>query len=84
MHAMWNAGTEPGRIIEIFTPGDGFENYFRELSELLAADAGRRVDSPLHESTDFADLAKKYGLTYGTPDWFDDVVARYGLTPPSH
>jgi len=28
MHAMWNAGTVPGRIIEVITPG-GFESYFR-------------------------------------------------------
>jgi hypothetical protein len=25
MHAMWNAGSQPGRIIEIITPG-GFED----------------------------------------------------------
>jgi hypothetical protein len=37
----------------------------------------------LHETPEFVDLAKKYGLTYGTPDWTDDVVSRYGLTPPS-
>jgi mannose-6-phosphate isomerase-like protein (cupin superfamily) len=36
MHAMWNAGTVPGRIIEVITPG-GFESYFRELGELLTA-----------------------------------------------
>jgi mannose-6-phosphate isomerase-like protein (cupin superfamily) len=28
MHAMWNAGSEPGRIIEVITPGGGFKNYF--------------------------------------------------------
>jgi quercetin dioxygenase-like cupin family protein len=82
MHAMWNAGTEPGRIIEVITPG-GFENYFRELGELLTsstpADGVR-----LHSTTEFVELATKYGLTYGEPDWLDDVVARYGLTPPTH
>ena len=30
MHAMWNAGSEPGRIIEIIAPG-GFENYFQSV-----------------------------------------------------
>jgi quercetin dioxygenase-like cupin family protein len=85
MHAMWNAGAEPGRIIEVITPGGGFENYFRELSELLESDvASKDAGTPLHQSSEFADLAKKYGLTYGTPDWLDDIVARYGLTPPSH
>ena len=40
MHAMWNAGSEPGRIIEVITPGGGFENYFRELGELLTSSSG--------------------------------------------
>lgn len=81
MHAMWNAGTEPGRIIEVITPGGGFENYFRELSELLSSAV---AGTALHATPEFDALARKYGLTYGTPDWMDDVVTRYGLTPPSH
>ncbi|WP_099039683.1 cupin domain-containing protein [Mycobacterium neglectum] len=80
MHAMWNAGNEPGRIVEVITPGGGFENYFRELSELLLSGTGRN----LHEAPEFVELALKYGLTYGSPDWMDDIVARYGLTPPTH
>src|SRR4051812_14404967 len=79
MHAMWNAGTVPGRIIEVITPG-GFENYFRELGELLTSGTG----PDLHETPEFAALAAKYGLTYGAPEWIDDIVARYGLTPPTH
>jgi quercetin dioxygenase-like cupin family protein len=82
MHAMWNAGTEPGRIVEVITPG-GFESYFRELGELLAS-AGRRAGVDLHATPEFAELATRYGLTYGEPDWLDDVVARYGLTRPTH
>ncbi|GAA1809178.1 cupin domain-containing protein [Actinomadura chokoriensis] len=74
MHAMWNAGDVPGRIVEIIIPG-GFESYFRELADLTAASAPR---------ADFTELAVKYGLTYGTPDWLDDVVRRYNLTPPNH
>jgi quercetin dioxygenase-like cupin family protein len=83
MHAMWNAGTEPGRIVEIITPG-GFENYFRELGELLVENASNAAGKPLHETPEFGELATKYGLTYGTPDWLDGIVARYGLNPPSH
>lgn len=84
MHAMWNAGSTPGRIIEVITPG-GFENYFRELGELLTSGtAAPDSPGPLHETAEFADLAKKYGLTYGTPDWLDDVVRRYGLSPATH
>jgi quercetin dioxygenase-like cupin family protein len=83
MHAMWNAGSEPGRIVEIITPG-GFENYFRELGELLVENASNAAGEPLHETPEFSELATKYGLTYGTPDWLDGIVARYGLNPPSH
>ena len=35
MHAMWNAGDVPARMIEIISPA-GFENFFHELSELVA------------------------------------------------
>jgi len=75
MHAMWNAGDGPGRIIEIIIPG-GFESYFRELADLLAAGASDTVA--------FAELAAQYGLTYGHPEWLDDIVRRYRLTPPTH
>ena len=83
MHAMWNAGNEPGRIIEVITPG-GFENYFRELGELLVEHANDPADKFLHELPEFAELADKYGLTYGTPAWMDDIAQRYGLNRPSH
>jgi hypothetical protein len=38
----------------------------------------------LHETPEFAALAAKYGLTYGSPKWINDIVTRYGLTPPTH
>ncbi|WP_040810911.1 cupin domain-containing protein [Nocardia concava] len=75
MHAMWNAGDTPGRIIEIIVPG-GFERYFSELSDLMATDGTAPAA--------FQDLAARYGLTYGNPEWFDDIVARYGLNLPAH
>lgn len=83
MHAMWNAGNVPGRIVEIITPG-GFENYFRELGELLSEHTGNPSAKPLHELPEFGQLADKYGLTYGSPAWMDDVARRYGLRPPTH
>jgi quercetin dioxygenase-like cupin family protein len=83
MHAMWNAGSEPGRIIEVITPG-GFENYFRELGELLVEHDQGPAGTPLHELPEFGELADKYGLTYGSPEWMDDIAQRYGLNPPSH
>lgn len=85
MHAMWNAGSTPGRIVEIITPGS-FEGYFRELSELLVSHSGTAGQGApnLHELPEFAELAEKYGLIYGTPDWLGDVVQRYGLQHPTH
>jgi quercetin dioxygenase-like cupin family protein len=89
MHAMWNATDVPGRILEIITPG-GFENYFRELGELLAPQLdesgvfAKKPASSLHESEPFAELAAKYGLTYGTPDWLPVIIKTFNLTPPTH
>jgi quercetin dioxygenase-like cupin family protein len=36
-HTFWNASDEPARLLELISPA-GFENYFRELAPLLAAD----------------------------------------------
>src|ERR1051326_7095271 len=36
LHAMWNAGTVPARMIEIISPA-GFEHFFEELVELVAS-----------------------------------------------
>jgi quercetin dioxygenase-like cupin family protein len=89
MHAMWNAADVPGRIVEIITPG-GFENYFRELGELLAPhleESGvlaKKQDSSLHESEPFAELAARYGITYGIPDWLPGIIKTFNLTPPTH
>lgn len=75
MHAMWNAGSTPGRIVEIIIPG-GFEQYFGDLGDLMAAGVTDRAA--------LGALAEKYGVTYGHPEWLDDVVRRYGLNPPTH
>jgi hypothetical protein len=73
MHAMWNAGDVPARMIEIISPS-GFENFFRELSELLTADA------PAME--ELMELGERYGVQFGQPDWLGGVIDRYHLTPP--
>ena len=75
MHSMWNGGRTPARIIELITPG-GFERYFREFADLVAG------GSP--EPGAATELAGKYGLTFGHPDWLDDVVERYSLIPSAH
>ena len=74
MHAMWNAGDVPARMIEVISPS-GFENFFQELSELLLS-----VSQP--EVSEIVELAGRYSLQFGQPDWLPDVIARYNLTPP--
>lgn len=73
LHAMWNAGGVPARMIEIITPA-GFEHFFREICEL--------VTTGLSESSRVATIADRYGLQFGQPDWLPDIITRYGLTPP--
>jgi quercetin dioxygenase-like cupin family protein len=73
LHAMWNAGSTPARMIEIISPA-GFEHFFREVADLLAA------GPPSPEAA--GPLAARYGLEFGEADWLPDVIARYGLNPP--
>jgi quercetin dioxygenase-like cupin family protein len=73
MHAMWNAGSVPARMIEIISPA-GFEHFFRELVDLL--------ENGPPGPTDVPDLAERYGLQFGQPDWLPDVAHRFGLTLP--
>ena len=48
--------------------------FFRGFADLN--DAG-----PI-DLAEVAALAEDFGLPYAKPDWLDDVIARYGLTPP--
>jgi len=73
MHTMWNAGRVPGRIIEVISPA-GFEEFFREMSDLVA-DGPPAFDTVL-------EVAGRYGLELGRPPWLPDLIERYGLTPP--
>jgi quercetin dioxygenase-like cupin family protein len=77
MHAMWNAGTVPARMIEIISPA-GFEGFFKEMSEYVA-EVGQRGEAPAMPV--LAEISARYGLEFGEPDWLPDVVQRYGLTP---
>ena len=71
-HAFWNAGDEPARLLEIISPA-GFENYFRELAPLLAAEkrdeaAIGQVVAKYDLEIDFATiplLAERHGLRLG-------------------
>jgi quercetin dioxygenase-like cupin family protein len=75
VHAMWNAGATPARMIEVISPA-GFEGFFRELSDMTAKGAP--------EMAAVAGLAQRYQLPFAEPDWLPDVIARYHLTPPPH
>jgi quercetin dioxygenase-like cupin family protein len=73
VHAMWNAGSTPARMIEVISP-PGFESFFRDLVDLT--DRG----APAPEAV--AELGERYGLPFAQPDWLPDVIRRYGLQPP--
>jgi len=70
---MWNAGSTPARMIEIISPA-GFEGFFRAFADL-------NDDEPNNLPV-LAFLAEQYGVMYAQHDWLNDVIDRYGLTPP--
>lgn len=74
VHAMWNAGSTPARMIEVISPA-GFERFFRALSDMTA------VGAP--DPGAMAALAERYELPFAQPSWLPDVIARYHLTAPS-
>jgi quercetin dioxygenase-like cupin family protein len=73
LHSMWNAGSEPARMIEIVSPA-GFEKYFIELAA-ATAEAGRRPDPSVT-----APIAERFGLSFDFAE-VPDLVARHGLRP---
>ena len=73
VHAMWNAGAVPARMIEVIAPA-GFERFFRDFAELTASGAP--------SMDDIGRLSEQYGLPDVQPEWLPDVISRYGLTPP--
>ena len=69
-HAMWNAGSEPARMIEVISPA-GFELFFRDVVDLL------EQGDPDPERG--ARLAEEYGLSFVDMPWLSDVVSRFDL-----
>ena len=71
VHAFWNPGPEPARVLEIISPA-GFERYFEELAEVLSAggppDLGR-----------ISEVAGRYGLTFHM-ERVPELLERHGLT----
>lgn len=74
VHAMWNAGKVPARMIEVISPA-GFEEFFRELAD--SVDAGTLTPELIE------DLGGRYGLPFEEPEWIADVIARYDLKLPT-
>jgi hypothetical protein len=73
VHAMWNAGNSPARMIEVITPA-GFEGFFREFVD--------QTDEGPPPPDFAAELGDRYGLPFARPDWLPEIIARFGLTPP--
>jgi quercetin dioxygenase-like cupin family protein len=73
LHTMWNAGSEPARMIEVITPA-GFEGFFRDLADIVESGPPAPGQVPV--------LAERYGLEFGDADWLPDLIERYSLTPP--
>ena len=71
-HTFWNAGAEPARVLEIISPA-GFEGYFEQLSELLAAEG-----SP-PDPTKVGVIADRFGLELD-PMSIPRLTAEHGLT----
>ena len=74
LHAMWNAGKVPARLIEVISPA-GLEHLFREVADLVETGPPPALDT-------LVALAASYGVEFGDPPWLPDVIARYGLDSP--
>lgn len=68
-HTFWNAGDEPCRILEIIAPA-GFERYFEELSDMVAA--------MQRDPDDLAALSERYGLEM-KPESIPELLERFDL-----
>ena len=68
-HTFWNAGDEPCRILEIISP-PGFEQFFRELSDL-----GGAIEA---DPDELVALAARYGH-YFQLDSVPELLDRFGL-----
>jgi quercetin dioxygenase-like cupin family protein len=67
-HAMWNAGSEPARVVEIVSPG-GLEDYFVRLAPILTE---RRTPPEYYQ------LAEDYGITI-QDDWIQGLEQTHGV-----
>jgi quercetin dioxygenase-like cupin family protein len=68
VHAMWNAGGTPARVIEVLTPA-GSERWFEEIAALPARDRAGFREACIRHGIDFlsdspwtAELRRRYHL----------------------
>jgi mannose-6-phosphate isomerase-like protein (cupin superfamily) len=69
-HAMWNAGEEPIRFLEITNPAASFEEYVRRLGAL--------IDSGEANAGSVGALARDFGITFFAQET-EELSARLGL-----
>jgi mannose-6-phosphate isomerase-like protein (cupin superfamily) len=75
-HTFWNAGDEPCRILEIISPA-GFEHFFRELGDAMAAVNAENPGQVLPNS----DLPERYALEF-QPEKTLEICRTYGVRFP--
>jgi len=73
VHAMWNAGATPARMVEVISPA-GLYELFRSVVEL--------TERGVAEMSKIVDLTDGYDVPMAQPDWLADVVERYQLPVP--
>jgi len=74
VHAMWNAGRTPARMVEVISPA-GFEDLFRSVADLT-----ERSEA---EMSKIVELTNRYEVPLAEPDWLADVIERYNLSVPT-
>ena len=72
VHAMWNAGSTPARMIEVISAA-GFEDFFREFADI--------TDNRAPSLQEIAEIGARYKLAFAQPEWLPDVIKRFNLTP---
>lgn len=74
-HALWNAGSEPARVMELHVPAT-FASYYDEVGAILADSA--MTEDERREALDVHHA--RYGVTFHW-DRVADLTHRYGVRP---
>ena len=74
VHAMWNAGSTPARMVEVISPA-GFENMFRSVVEM-----NERGETDMSK---IVEMGTRYEVPMVQPDWLPEIIERYNLSLPA-